>query len=309
VGVVRDRTSMPGLLKRNLMALAALGAGMAVVALFMWPPADRDFSRPRTAPLVERVITAAVDMNTSALAGSHVLLVLVLVASLVFFWRAKVVWLWLLPAVAVIVFGEAVYRSPWHDGTIFLVWIFALWVGLDHFTKTAPVDAWSKRSVLAALLVVCCIQASWTVTAVRDDFTGPYSGSRALAQYIGQRLPNRSVIYGIGFPSLAVLPYFGRNIYDNYHGGKKPSYWDWTSRNDMVIDPVKIERRQPDYVVVPIKAVGAEAVLNQFPSYRQDAVFPGLLYWKTGGLEPDFYVLLKRSDLRAPRARGSRGNE
>jgi hypothetical protein len=307
VGVARARSSLPlDVLKRNLMALTAFGAGMAVLGLVMWPPADRNFSRARTEPLLERVINAAVDMHMGALAGSHVLLVLILVASLIFFWRARVIWLWLLPGAAIIVFSELVYRSPWHEGTLFLVWIFALWVGLEHFSQTGPVEIWIRRLALTALVVVCSIQLSWTFVAVGDDFNGPYSGSKALAQYIKERSLDRLVIFGIGFPAVAVLPYFERNIYDNYHAGKNPSYWDWSSKNDMIVDPADIERRQPDYVVVPLKAIGTEAVLKQFPSYRQDSVFHGMLYWKAGGLEPDVYVLLRRADIPAREVNASR---
>jgi hypothetical protein len=300
-GVARGRSALPeALLKRNLVALAALQAGMVLLALLMWPPADRDFSRPRTGPFLGRVVNATVEMYSDAFAGSKVLLVIVLVASLVLFWRAGVVWLWLLPAAAIIVFSEQVYGSPWHEGTLFTGWIFALWVGLDHFTRTEPVDIWIRRLVLTTLVVVSAIQASWTIAAVRADFAGSYSGSKALAQHIKERSLDRSVIYGIGYPTLAVLPYFERNIYDNYHAGKKPSYWDWSSRNDMIVDPAEIERRQPDYVVVPVKATGADAVLNRFPSYRQDSVFHGSLYWKGAALEPDTYVLLRRGDLLRP---------
>ena len=307
VGVARGRSSLPpGLLKRNLIALAALGAGMALVALLMWPPSDRDFSRPRSGGLVERVVSAAIEMYAHALGGSKVLLTLAIAVSLFFFWRARVVWLWLLPAGAIIVFSELVYRSPWHEGTIFLAWLFALWIGLGRSSGAAPADFWSRRLVLTALVVVCSIQATWTLVAVGDDFSGPYSGSKALAQYIKENSLDREVIYGIGFPTVAVLPYFERNIYDNYHAGQRPSYWDWSSRNDMIVDPADIERRQPDYVVVPLKAAGAQAVLKKFPSYRQESVFQGMLYWKAGGLEPDVYVLLRRADLPRRKPNASR---
>jgi hypothetical protein len=296
--VVSGRFPLTGdLRKANLLALAALGMGMAIVALIMRPPADRDFARPRTGTLIGRVLRAAVDMSTNGWAGSRLLLVLILMASLVFFWRARVLWLWLLPAAAIIVFSELVYGSPWHEGILFLGWIFALWVGLERFERRDPVDAWIRPAILTALLVVCAIQVSWTVASVRADFVGPYSGSKALAEYIKERSLERRVIYGIAFPSMAVLPYFEGNIYDNYHAGEKPSYWDWSSRNDMIIDPAEIERQRPDYIVVPLKAAGAEDLLKQFPSYRQESVFQGALLWKTGGLEPDVYVLLRRADL------------
>ena len=100
------------------------------------------------------------------------------------------------------------------------------------------------------------------MASVRADIVGSYSGSKALAEYIKERSLERRVIYGIAFPSMAVLPYFEGNIYDNYHAAEKPSYWDWSSRNDMIIDLAEIERHWPDYIVVPLKAAGAEAVFK-----------------------------------------------
>ncbi len=43
-----------------------------------------------------------------------------------------------------------------------------------------------------------------------------------------------------GAPASAVQPYFDANIYANYHQGRQPSFWEWSTGIDLVHEPRRI---------------------------------------------------------------------
>jgi len=49
-----------------------------------------------------------------------------------------------------------------------------------------------------------------------------------------------------GAPASAVQPYFDPNIYANYHQGRQPSFWEWSTGIDLVYEPRRILRARPD---------------------------------------------------------------
>ncbi len=283
---------------RNAAAVAAFGVLMGLLALIMRPPPDRIFALPENnEPAVDRIASTADNMLTGAFAESELILALAMLASLWFFWRRGTLMLYLLPTAAVILFSAFVYHSPWHEGTLFVVWLFVLWVSYESESRPGRPggrERWSRTAVTLAILTVCVVQMAWTASAVRHDYNLPYSGSKALASYIKQHNLDQANLFATGFATVALLPYFETNIFANYHNRQKPAFWIWSKANDMIEDPRRIEEMQPDYVIMTIKAPGGESFMQLLPSYRQVAVFEGLLYWKTFALEPDYYILLER---------------
>lgn len=68
--------------------------------------------------------------------------------------------------------------------------------------------------------------------------------------------------------------------------------------NPFGIDDFRtIDLLGPEFVVVPIKVAGMEKPASAgLKHYEQRAVFNGGMFWKTGILEPDIYVLFERKD-------------
>jgi hypothetical protein len=293
----------PQLRKKNLKPIAGYGVLMALIALTLRPPPNRtgavNWPEAGGGPLA--FWREAGNMLTDSMTNSLLILLPVMVISLWFFWRRKVLGLYLLPTFWIIVFATYVYQAAWHRGTLFIVWVFAIWVGLQHQEENKQ-GSWSRLLLLSALVLVCLVQIPWTVGSLRSDFSHPYSGSKAAATYIKAHSLDKGDLWGTGFSSVAILPYFEGNIFDNYHKGLKPSFWLWSDSNDMVQDSKAVEGVRPDHVILSIKVPNAEQFMVLYPSYRVREKFPGLLYWKEVEVETEEFLLLQRKGPRVPPA-------
>ena len=296
----------PALQKTNVKVIAGYGVLMALLALMLRPPPNRTgaLNWPESGGPLDFWREAGV-MLTDSMTNSLLLLLPVMGASLWFFWRRKVLGLYLLPTFWIIVFATYIYQAVWHRGILFIVWVFAIWVGLQQHQEEDKRAPWSRLVVISALAFVCVVQIPWTVGSLRSDFRGAYSGSKAAARYISAHSLDKGVLWATGFSSVAILPYFERNIFDNYHKGLKPSFWLWSDSNDMVQDSKAVEGVRPDHVVLSIKVPNAEQFLVLYPAYRVREKFSGSVFWKEVALEPEEFLLLQRKGPKVPaRARG-----
>lgn len=281
------------------MPLIALGLGMAAVAFALRPPTDRTFAVAGLhTPGFKEFFVVVFGMLNNSLADNKLVLFPFLAASLWFFWRRRVLHLYAVPAGALLVFFAFVHRAAWHEGVLFLVWIFAFWLALESEPRdTSASDRNTRLAALAMLAIVCLFQIYWSFKTAVNDVQGPYSGSRELANYIKENDLQDSSIFGVHWSSMAINPYFEGNVYSNYDAPGDVSYWEWSDKNEIVEDYRTIDLLGPDFVVVPIKVAGMETpAFSGLKHYEQRAVFDGSMFWKTGSLEPDIYLLFERRD-------------
>jgi hypothetical protein len=288
-----------GLRKKNFIGLAAYGVLMILLALTLRPPPNRTGAPMHESSGVWAFFQEMGIMLTDSMTNSPLLLLPVMLASFWFFWRRKVLGLYLLPAFWVIAFSTYVYHAVWHRGILFLLLVFVIWVGLEREDRNEQ-GSWSRLLVLSALVLVCLVQIPWTLGSLRSDFSGAYSGSKAAARYIKAHSLDEGVLWATGFSSVAILPYFERNIFDNYHKGLKPSFWLWSDSNDMVQDSKAVQGVRPDHVILSIKVPNAEQFLVLYPRYRKREKFSGSIFWKEVVLEPEEFLLLQRRGPRVP---------
>lgn len=285
--------------RRALLPLIVLGLGMAAVAIALRPPTDRTFAVAGLhSPGFKEFFVVVFGMLNNSLAGNKLVLLPFLAAGLWFLRRRRVLHLFVVPAGALLVFFAFVHRAAWHEGVLFLVWIFAFWLALENEpAKTSPSDRNSRLAALGMLAVVCLFQIYWSLKSAANDVKEPYSGSRDLAHHIKENGLQNSTIFGVHWASMAVNPYFEGNVYANYDAPGDISFWEWSDKNEIIEDYRTIDLLAPDFVVVPVKVPGMEDAANeQLVHYRQRAVFWGNMFWKTGILEPDLYILFERRD-------------
>ncbi|MDQ4142948.1 MAG: hypothetical protein M3198_04245 [Actinomycetota bacterium] len=295
-GRARKLSKRPG--RPVLLAVICLALSMGVVALSLLPPADRTFALDVGDEVgLGTFLKFAGGMMNGSMAGNLLVLLPALLASGWFFRRARVLHLYVIPTLLLLAFFAFVHRAPWHEGVLFLVWIFTLWVGLQREVSANRLDERSRLAALTMLVVVGVVQIAWTVRTAALDLEGPYSGSRELATYLQTNRIADSSIFGLDWAAVAVNAYFGRNIYSNYFPPDGVSYWEWSKKIAIVDNFSDIEWLKPQFVVFPIKHPGSEKrVLDALPSYRQRAVFWGDLFWKGTSIQPDVYVLLERRE-------------
>jgi hypothetical protein len=296
------------LARSQLVAMRGAGAGMARVALMLRPPADRTIAskgirsiRPRT------FLEITGDMINGSFAENWIVLVVALGASLWFFRRMRVLHLYLLPTIVLLLFFGYVHHAPWHEGVLFLVWVFAFWVGLQRWIPGSLWDDRSRWAALGVLALVCAFQVVWTVRTAASDIRAPYSGSEALARHLEAHDLQDKRIFAVHWASFAVNPSFERNIIANYRAPGNVSYYLWSKKNEIIENLTTIEWLLPDFVIYPIKRPGSERnAFRSLVSYEQRAVFWGELFWKGGVLQPEVYILFERKPPPAPPAPGPR---
>ena len=308
VDVLRHRRELGRrAVKRQLAAAGVFAVVSALLVVQLRPPSD--LSNDIAPDLSAGVIATIGRIINQSTTGVEPLSLLVLGPIVLWFWRVRYLTLFLVPTAIVVVFLAVVYHLPWHDGVLFIFFLFALWVSLADPVARARAGWGVRKAMLAAVLIVTGFQVVWSFESYRYDLMEAYSGTEALAAHIQEHGDGKTIFttsyvpdyitdvapnWG-AFPSFAVQPYFDRNVFANYHEGRKPSFWRWSSPNGLVFEPRRIRAARPDWIILNIKFDGARSQLRRYPGYRVRARFPGALALKTGTFERDGYILLERS--------------
>lgn len=286
----------------SLGLIAALLLFAASALLIVWqliPPPDLGAGN-RSYVGWDRFAVMTGTVIHNAIAESPLLSELAFAISLYWLWRRGALTLLLIPLLLLIAFSAFRYHNVWHEGIMFLVWIFALWLGFQKEASTGsppPAGTTKTAFMTATLLLVCVVQSVWTAKTYSYDLRQPYSGSLALARYLKARDCRGCRIHIDGFRGVAVLPYFDRNIFENLNGGGSASYWMWSRSNPILRDPQFVWAGAPDLAIITHWSNQIRSSLP--PGYREVARFPGGLYWKNRIYEPDTYILFAREGGRA----------
>jgi hypothetical protein len=265
---------------------------LAALVISAWPAKDVAFAEHRGLANLHLFP----DVTKAGLGGAFTgywLTSLVLIGlSVPFLWRGGGWLFFLLASAAICLFGTIVYAQLWHFGIWFLAWLFAIWVSAYKTRLTAP--------TLVALIVAIAIQCYWTAAAIRYDWNHAYSGSLAAAGYLRQAGLPAGGLYAIGYPTVAVQPYFRANIFSNYYGG---AYWDWSKRNTANDPAALFASNRRELVLVGYKALSEKqrwADLLALLGYAPTQQFDGYTFWQTGAFELESYDLYRKtSDPRA----------
>lgn len=215
-------------------------------------------------------------------------------------WMASrgVLWLFVLPALALLGFFIVRYFSPWHGGVLFELWLAVLWMGYTRPARPLPWRLGRMVAVVpAAAALVLLPQLLWSAQSVRLSLAEPYSGAAALADYIRSNHLEHQVA-AEGKWIVASFPYFHDMVVTDYNAGKLPAYYPWSrsgdplpSRSDLV------ENGGAKAVVISVEARGT-ANVNCINGYRLAATFPGHVFVTDHAYESEAYLVFLQ-DLRA----------
>lgn len=276
--------------RRHLAAGGTLAVVAVAIVAVLLPPDDLSNAAATNYSPLNFVRAAPLVFNNS-LTGNPIATLIAVVASGIWFWRTRTFLLWVLPTLALVVLSTLRYFQVWHDGLPFLVWVFALWVSLAG-PRPAPRPDRFRAAALAVLAGTLVVQTVWWAQSASFDYYEPYSGSRALAEYLAQ-LDDDVTVYSTSFHAVGALPYLDRNVYDNFREGELPAYFDWSRKPTMAGRWIDAYLAQPDVIVWGVK-FGWQRRLPEFPGYRQERLFDGHLYWKNRTYEPDAFVVYVR---------------
>jgi hypothetical protein len=301
----------------GVMLYAVLGLLATVEA---WPPKDINFLNPKPDDnpllhaliLVSEAVIDRVDLWSltppplwSRWAGAGATLAIL----------APAAWLWLrartLPLAGLIFagllgFSALKYGNLWHAGIVFLALMFCLWIS---WGSVGRLGTGARRGLMGALAVLVLVQAGYAVAAGARGVLTLYSPAQPVAEAL-RRTPNAR-IGAAGFKAFAVQPYFTRNIFANYEGGRaRPAYYLWRRGEDPIPGLGEAEWRRTAaagydrLLLSTFNVMGwngpARYILDAWRAgYCPSAVYSGEMIWKTYVMESDDMMLFDR--CHAPR--------
>jgi hypothetical protein len=189
--------------KRQGLALGLFCLSTLLLVLQLWKP--EDVLAPEHSFDATKFRETAIMMMNNFLTENHLLSGMVLAVSLWWFYQRGVLLLYSLPTALLVIFFALLYGKPWHEASLFLVWLFALWISFEA-REPAPLRA--RRAIFACLACVLGIHLYWSWHVYRNDYASAYSGSKEAAAFIEEHAIHEQGLYGKGFQAPAISPYF-----------------------------------------------------------------------------------------------------
>jgi len=286
------RRAEVGNLRAHVAALAVFAVVMTLTALQLRPPEDLVVGATTNLDPGNAVRTGA-EVLDNALTGRGLLTLAVLAGSAWWFQRRRVLLLWAVPTLLLLLLAGVKYHSYWHDGIIFLVWLFAYWVAERRQPIRRGDRTPARLAGAASLAVVLVVQVGWWFNSAAYDVRRQYSASGQAAAYLEERGLDEGRVVAAGFHSIAILPYFDANIFDNLNEGRRPAFYVWSSSPPLVETEEALSDSGADVIVWGIKFPWQEQV-PVFEGYVRTAEFTAGLFWKDRVVEPDTYLIFER---------------
>ncbi len=281
------------LIGKQIKAYVGFALVLVLIAIQLWPPEDVSFARGFHFNLLHSIKLSSTVFNEAMTEVSY-LSALILILSLRWFWQRGVFLLFLLSTLSVLTLFSIKYYNSWHQGILFLVWIFVMWISFQRPQSegnTGRLGGVTKKVVVGSILLVLGIQVFWAGAVSIADSRGPYSAGEDIAEYIRSHPLEHKKIYATTFWSTAIQPYFDENIFANHNHGKKPAFWRWSlgDNRNQALD--EILKAQPDLLIIG----RPEDDLRVLPGYTFVGIFPGEIYWKNRIKERNDFALFRLS--------------
>jgi hypothetical protein len=309
--------------RRHVAALAAFGTVISLLVLQLFPPADLAAGAGIQPHVLRRLIFQGTSFwpDSLALQGVPWLSLPIVAVSLVWFWRHHALWEYVLPVTGLVLLFTLKHVEAWHQGVFFVLWVFAVWIGCERQSlglcrggaRLRPLD--KLFPVVATLVAV--MQIGWSVPTLKNDLTGPYSGSRQAAAYLKANNLQSKTIFATAYNTVAILPYFQDNVFANLNAGRKPAHWWWSTNNSLIHERpwamgnlprifADICSRRPEVVI--LRRAGRQVedqVEIPLAGYALVANCAGTFYWKGKRYHNDTLLILWREDAELPVTGGS----
>ena len=293
----------------------AAGRGAAAVALFalngfvllllMQRPPDLAFAAIASETLGEG-LTAGAHYAGMAFAGHALPLpvanIVLLFGGITLIWAAmRGAVFGLVGAVLLSILAGAQYSNVWHEGALFLAWLFGLWIAWDRFR---PQDRFRQRLVTYITTAIVTLHVFYGVATWRQDLFDGYSGAREAARYLKERLAPGQTLWAYDFTAVAIQPYFDRPVFGNFTAaGEGKRFFLWSTRNFQSALPLlpkwqkQLCEHKPDLVFTLRESRYPEKFdVNAFEAcgYEIEREFPGTIFFQGLRLNEMTYLLLRR---------------
>ncbi|MEO1088298.1 MAG: hypothetical protein AAFY88_29050, partial [Acidobacteriota bacterium] len=206
--------------RHRLSTLAFLLSTSTLLAV-LWPPDDLLISGGLNPGQSLRLLGGLIpDLVLPAFSMNGLLAAGLLLFFIAWFWRQRMLLTYVAPFLAVAVV-TSLYNNYWHEGIYYVLWLFAFMLSL----RVPAPPRWRRAAMILGTLVFLqhCV---WAYRTLSYDIQQPYSGSQEMASFIKLNGLDRQELYGIGFSTLALQPYFDDRVLDNYVTYDDFLFWD-----------------------------------------------------------------------------------
>ena len=117
----------------------------------------------------------------------------------------------------------ALVCKPWHAAYFIITLVFTCWI-LTGENETDKYQFKQHKYFYILMLFILLVHINWSYKSSFFDIKNNYSASKAAADFIKENNLQKLGIYGIGYKTVALQPYFTTNLYQNY---QNKSYWQW----------------------------------------------------------------------------------
>jgi hypothetical protein len=289
---------------RYLKSVMALCIFFAISVLILWPPSDHSTASGYNFGLIDYLRTNA-HLIYDCLSGNRYLSILLFTVLLWWFWYRKKLLVFLATTVPIFTLFAVKWTNPHYAGIFFMVLFFNLWLSFKAYIA----GDWRNKPgliILTAILTIFSFHLYWTVSAFRYDFSEKYSASREVANYLKANHLENQKIAAVGNRTIAILPYFDRNIFANFNAGQKPCYWVWaesynpnvwsnqdTTANSMHDKAKLAAKDSPDLIIASV--LGEYDPSNMpLPGYKLTKFFQGRVHWRDKAGEQESFAIFAR---------------
>ena len=234
-----------------------------------------------------------------------------------FFWlilclwlaRKKALMIYFFPLAGLLVLFSQVYKI-WHEGILFLLLIFALWVSYPPREDGEPAEKhgtdWFRVAALTAFACILSLHLIWGIRAIRYEHQQVFSGAESCAAALKKRGLDDGSLYMVGYNAIGVQPFFDRNIFVNNATPGNAGFWFWSVANPGALSMANLNdatavdnliAKSPRYVLVGVGDAWSRRVLKNIlkkTPYVVESAFRGTTGWKGDPYEEDDLFLLER---------------
>ena len=288
-----------------MLGLTALN--FAAIALIVRPPGDITFPPPGLISYAPgKVLLREMAYVLRAFSTSPgIALALFALIPIWLFERSRL-GLFIGGCIALATFSGLTYANWWHSGFIFVLVVYCTWTGYNRAPRkqTEPI-LWGGRLAIAILLGIHIYYGarSWIY-----DYRLPYSGSVAAVRFIAERRAAGAGVYGHGFRSVALEPYFQSNLFAKNSCDAPPGFWLWSAKRAQAAAPklTTVESAALVLIIVgPAEEVETMPDAYQLASkyaasgFRIAGVFPGHSVFYGREMDEESYFVLERENQSA----------
>lgn len=292
ISKIRRKSDLPTrTVVANWIMIILLLALFGITAYFLITPKDHEEFRNEEVVRYLRadsILSDALITNEKDVKICMILSIAIVVVLFVVYWRDRRFLELLLYVLPLYFFLAFFYCNKWHIGILFEVITFCLIIHnkLSNFN-------WFPT----LYMVCCCIQVFYSYNSADYDYHNLYSASYEVANYIKNNELESKKIYGLGYSTTAILPYFNENIFDN----NKNTYCSWKVEDPDTMTLEQIKNDMPDvFVISNFRDYNYVSMLNRLESNKiyERYTFVGNTYIKDDIYETEsFYIYISQNLL------------